>query len=146
MKKYTIYPKKQSYVSSAIQDPTDEDIELQVDTAGFTSDTRILRRLAKSPYWRVLQAVASNPATPTDILADLAEYSEAVVAAVAANPNTSVETLDKIARSKQFYASEVKLSLAMNPNTPQEILHRLEDDYDRDVRAKAFANLSSHVS
>ena len=51
--------------------------------------------------------------------------------ALARNPNTSQETLERLANDNDW---EVRYYVARNPNTPPEILERLENDRDPHVR------------
>jgi hypothetical protein len=51
---------------------------------------------------------------------------------LAQNPNTSTETLERLANDKSYY--EVRRWVAKNPNTSPETLERLVDDDDLRVR------------
>jgi len=51
--------------------------------------------------------------------------------AVALNPNTSPEILERLANDTDFW---VRSSVAGNPNTPPETLERLANDEDYAVR------------
>lgn len=70
--------------------------------------------------------VATNKHTSKDTLHNLAHderSDEGVLGAIARNPNTTPETLRHI--SQRDVSSEVKLHLAYNPHTPEDVLDSL---------------------
>lgn len=72
-------------------------------------------------------AVASNPNTPPDDLDRLADDSTTwgVKEAVAKNPSTRLETLEKLAKDKHY---SVKQAVLCNPNVTPEIVEELSHD------------------
>jgi len=56
---------------------------------------------------------------------------------VAGNPNTSIETLTRLAQDQHVW---VRQGIAWNPNTPVETLTRLAQDQDVGVRYQAATN------
>lgn len=101
-----------------------------------STPTITLERLASaSEVLDVRVAVAKNPSTPKSILDKLSQDTGfGVRKAVANNLNTSVETLEAIAKSIKTWG-EIFLELARNPNTPAHILEKLAEEiawYDND--------------
>ena len=138
MKTYTKYPRLNTYIASSVLPVADEDYNVQIEIADETTDVRLLTRLAQSKYWTVREAVAGNPATPVNILEELAHDCEGVCEAVAANSSTPPEVLSILAKS---YYSSVRLAVAMNPHTPIETLYNLANHWDARVATQAHKNI-----
>jgi hypothetical protein len=82
--------------------------------------------------------LARNPNTSLVTLDCLARNKEwNVRELVAKNPNTSPETLARLADDEN---KSVRFNAAGNPNTPPEVLARLADDKDGDVRSFVARN------
>ncbi len=60
---------------------------------------------------------------------------------VAENPNTPVQTLEKLSEDED---SDVRYDVASNPNTPTHILEKLSGDEDGRVRNNATQNLGKN--
>jgi hypothetical protein len=84
----------------------------------------------------VVDAVARNPHTPSDVLTELASHPDDTIrSAVARNPSTPAATL------KRLYAEpENRLSLSLNPGAPPALLRRLAHDRDHLVRRNLLFN------
>ncbi len=89
----------------------------------------IVLRLANDPDGRVRAdaAVASNPNTLPEDLDFLTNDSVTwgVKEAVAKNPSTRIETLEKLAKDKHY---SVKQAVLYNPNVTLEIVEELSHD------------------
>lgn len=101
-----------------------------------------MKRYIKSTQdWRVRYAIASNPNTSQEDLDKLSYDREwEVLHAVCSNPNTSPETLRKLA-SRNWGGSTDELELiAVNPNTPGDVLEKLADSVYYTVRDAIASN------
>lgn len=91
--------------------------------------------------WEILrehQAIARNPNTSPDVLAQLVKTdSSHIRSTVAANPNTPISVLVALASDNNGY---VRSRVARNPNTPPDVLALLAEDDDLDVRQAAACN------
>ena len=102
----------------------------------------------------VLEAVAGNPSTPADTLAQLA-YSthERVDKAVAGNPSTPADTLAQLAndytcRSRfcsSWHGRDVRQAVAGNPSTPADTLAQLANDRETVVQLAVATNPNTQV-
>jgi len=93
--------------------------------------------LSKDKNKDVRCSVAENPNTPVETLEKLShDYDWVVNSSVAKNPNTSPETLEKLSHD---YGHEyiVRLEVAENPSTPVETLKKLSNDEHNYVSAQA---------
>lgn len=99
---------------------------------------QMLRQLAsKDARWDVRRYVAANPATPPDLLRQLAYGDPAVRAAVAANPNTAPELLETLAHDISEY---VRFEVAGNPSAPQAVVASLAKRRSPWIRGRAVGN------
>ena len=88
--------------------------------------------------WHVRISAARNPATPADVLTELAKDSDCIVRRNAAgNPNTSADVLTELAKDSYCI---VRSYAAGNPNTSADVLTELAKDSDCDVRRNAAGN------
>lgn len=88
--------------------------------------------------WDARCEVASNPATPLDILIGLSRDEErSVVGGVARNPSAPAEVLARLATAEDSW---LRLLVAANPTTPIDLLGRLAHDADADVRRAVAGN------
>ena len=88
--------------------------------------------------WHVHRSAARNPATPADVLTELAKDSDYDVRSNAArNPATPVDVLMELAKDSDWH---VRRSAAGNPNTPVDVLTELAKDSDCIVRSYAARN------
>jgi hypothetical protein len=97
----------------------------------------LLVELSDSSDMSVRWAVAKNPHTPVEILEKLSNDEVNLVRAlVATNPNTPIFILNK------FFSDEkiVRDGLSGNPSTPTKILNILADDSDKMVRIRVAKN------
>lgn len=102
--------------------------------------TQLLVGLSDSISMEARWAVAKNPHTPAEILEKLSsDKINLVRALIATNSNTSSSTLEK------FFSDEkiVRDGLSGNPNTPIKILNILADNNDKMVRLRVAENPSS---
>jgi hypothetical protein len=91
-------------------------------------------------YREVRQAVASNPSTPPEALEKLAEDSVSDVRrAVASNPAAPAEALERLAGD---LSGPVRLKVARNAATPTRLLNRLQCDENEWVAHWAQLQLS----
>lgn len=97
----------------------------------------ILERLADDDVWGVRRRVAYNPNTSLETLERLSIDVYFVREGVALNPNTPPETLEQLANDG---SSWIRRSVALNPNTSPETLDRLANDIDLDVRSSVTNN------
>ncbi|BCD68907.1 hypothetical protein [Nitratiruptor sp. YY09-18] len=99
--------------------------------------TELLVALSEVPDMGSRWAVAKNPHTPAQILQKLARDEVNLVRAlVATNPNTPTECL------YDFYEDEkiVRDGISGNPNAPAELLEKLAADSDKLVRLRVAEN------
>jgi len=111
-----------------VTDPTRGTRNEQLATAedqGTSAET--LNALARrTSWWLVRWAMARNPNTRTDTLERLAHgRKDAVRWAVSQHPNTSPDVLTQLADDDH---PEVRSGVARNPNTPAAMLVRLADE------------------
>ena len=86
----------------------------------------------------VRRSAARNPATPADVLTELAKDSDCVVHRSAArNPATPADVLTELAKDSDWH---VRSYAAGNPNTPVDVLTELAKDSDCIVRSYAARN------
>lgn len=83
--------------------------------------------------WQVVQLLACNPDTPTDVLDHIAKcvHSADVLERVAGNPNVSLETLKSLACFPNY---QVRAAVAENLNADAETIRILLADACTDVR------------
>ncbi len=99
---------------------------------------KILFFLVKDEEPSIRSAIARNSRTPGIVLTMLAEDGVEVRLSVALNPNTPVSALEHLAHDKTF---EVRLSVAVNPNTPASLFEQLLKSSDRQID---FAGYLAH--
>jgi hypothetical protein len=106
--------------------------------AGRDASPATLRHLSRR-WWTahdsaVRRALARNPRTPPDVLAELA-WDPAIRPFVAENPATPTAQLDGM------YADPgSRAGLAANPSTPVELLHRVATTPDPNIRWALLRN------
>ncbi|BCD63116.1 MULTISPECIES: hypothetical protein [Nitratiruptor] len=99
--------------------------------------TELLIALSEVPDMGSRWAVAKNPHTPAEILEKLAKDSVNLVRAlVATNPNTPTTCLYTFMQDEKI----VRDGISGNPNAPQEILEELAKDTDKLVRLRVAEN------
>ena len=106
-------------------DPDNDDFLIECLAMNPATPTEVLARLAAHPALGVRGQVAGNPATPPEVLADLAAETGnryVVRDRVASNPATPPEVLADLAKA---HSREPRRRVALNPSTPTEILDRL---------------------
>lgn len=102
-----------------------------LEAADMDTPARRLAELARFPV--LLPLIAANPATPTDVLAQLSEADEvAVRRAVALNPNTSLQILGQL-------AGEFPGEFLHNPILP--ILNMTRPDFIKELPYLTWAGL-----
>lgn len=85
-------------------------------------------------------AVAKNPHTPQEVLEKLSRDGINLVRAlVATNPNTPIDALNRLFSDEKI----VRDGLSGNPNTPAKLLKVLADDVDKMVRLRVAENAAS---
>lgn len=82
--------------------------------------------------------IAKDPNTPQDKLIELSKEHVLLARAVALNKNTPINLLEKLSKHQD---SHVRRSVAGNINTPQNILNSLKNDEDKYVRLYAIEKL-----
>ena len=91
---------------------------------------------------KLVKLYASHPDTPANALRVLENYPKIdVVRAVAANPNTPEDVLDRLTVNGHEYWT----SLAMNPSTPKASLVQILAASDRGNAARCFALGNPHT-
>lgn len=96
------------------------------------------KALAAKGDYGIDEGLAINPATPADVLAELATVPNQYARSdVARNPRTPVEALGRLANDPD---PGVREWVARNPHTPVEVLGRLANDPDRQVRSGLAMN------
>lgn len=96
---------------------------LQLEVIRYTCDADVLAELAMVDDFDVVQAVASNPNTPSDLLRQLAlDECVSVRIAVAKNACTPADTLDLLADDSSW---NVGIEVLANPNISEDTLLRL---------------------
>ncbi len=100
----------------------------------------LLIKLSDFEDMGVRWAVAKNPHTPTEILEKLSKDKINLVRALCAtNPNTPKNILAKLFSDEKI----VRDGLSGNPKTPLKYLNILADDRDKMVRLRVAENSSS---
>ncbi|MDR2637547.1 MAG: hypothetical protein LBB55_04345, partial [Zoogloeaceae bacterium] len=87
-----------------------------------------LAELADHEDYRIRDEVAENPGTPLYLLERLAEDIEFTADSVASNPNTPPELLARLVDREEEIGDEfvdIRCAVASNPNTPPELMARL---------------------
>lgn len=87
----------------------------------------------KPDYHPINKLLASNPSTPAQVLAHIAQCVSCpqVLERVAGHPNASADTLKFLAASEHY---EVRSAVAENSTTDIEVLYMLVKDEHADVR------------
>ena len=99
--------------------------------------TRLLIALSEVEDMGSRWAVAKNPHTPVEILEKLADDEVNLVRAlVATNPNTPSATLYKLFEDEKI----VRDGISGNPNAPLDLLEKLAEDSDKLVRLRVAEN------
>lgn len=125
----------------------DEDPSVRTAVGRHASaDPRVLRHLGTTPRpgqkWvdrDIRTAVASNPNTPSDVLATWEKSDGWTMPQVAANPSTPADVLERLAGDTST-GNQTRAQVAVNPSAPSHLLHRLARDEDRWVREHAAKN------
>ena len=102
---------------------------------------RVLERLAADEQPKVRQTVAKNQNAPTYLLEELA-FDNKTYLAVASNLNAPKILLERFASSKLKENPKLKKILATNPNTPIDVLEKLQGERPI-VRQSIAANPSA---
>ena len=89
----------------------------------------------------VLEEIAINPNTPLKLLRRLAKCGYAITSEVAKNPNASIALLGQLLRNDPDLAYMVML----NPNVSKEIIVRLSNFKDGDVREEVAKNSKTPI-
>ncbi len=99
--------------------------------------TELLIELSEAEDMGSRWAVAKNPHTPVEILEKLANDEVNLVRAlVATNPNTPAHILEKLFEDEKI----VRDGISGNPNAPVHILKELAKDSDKLVRLRVAEN------
>jgi hypothetical protein len=121
------------YIRCAVKNLSDESANVAAKAAKG-HNLRELTQLASDNRVTVRRALASNPNTPAEVLDKLADDTrESVLSTLAANPNTPAETLQKIAKNPSLVGYTVH-ALADNPNVTPEIFISLARHPDECIR------------
>lgn len=129
---------------SGKEDPIPGKRAVQEAALACIQDYEVLIRLIRAGKGGSRIAIAEDPATPADVLAELAvDTPEEVRTKVAANPSTPVETLVGLAEDE---SARVCCRVAANPSTPHTSLVDLCTHDDQFVRAEVADNPSSPAS
>ncbi|BAY81252.1 hypothetical protein NIES267_07280 [Calothrix parasitica NIES-267] len=106
----------------------------------FDLPIEFLIQLAQADNFKVREAVAQNPRTPSSSLEKLAQALEpSVREAVAQNINTPTSALDKLAKDEN---SKTRMHTASKLNLSPDVLEELTKDKSAEVRDKAITNPS----
>ena len=97
----------------------------------------VLRRLSFSGDAHVVESVAKNPATPTEVLARLGVGDAALRRQVAQNPSAPARTLLVLAEDPD---DRIREYVAHNPSTPRDVLVSLASDDEHQVQMGVAAN------
>ncbi len=99
--------------------------------------TELLIALSEVPDMGSRWAVAKNPHTPAEILEKLSRDEVNLVRAlVATNPNTPIHCLYQFMEDEKI----VRDGISGNPNAPGELLEKLAQDSDKLVRLRVAEN------
>ena len=77
---------------------------------------------------------ATNEQTPPERLRELAQINPAIASLVANNPNATPELLRELAESEEDF---IRKNVAVNPNTPMEVLWKLGEEFPTEVLENA---------
>ena len=122
------------YIKGAISKLANEPLDAQLDLVMDTNlDPDLLDDLADSTDWEVRVAVAAHPNTSAKTLDKLASATTDMAAhsIIAQHPHTSAETLKKLAQDNDVH---VLYGILNNPNCTQEIITMLWDNGDDWIR------------
>jgi hypothetical protein len=108
------------------------------EVASGAASPSTLRELSQQ-WWTsrdatVREALAQNPRTPPDVLAELA-WKPAIRALVASNPAVPPAELERM-----YIDPGTRVGLARNPSTPAELLRRLATEPDPGIRWPLLGN------
>lgn len=104
----------------------------------FDLPIEFLTQLAQADSFKVREAVAQNPNTPSINLEQLAQAPEwQIRQAVAQNPNTPTSALDKLAKDEN---NKTRMHIAAKLNLSPDVLEELTMDKSTEVRDKAMMN------
>ena len=132
---------KESYILGNLSRNPSATPKILKNVAINTKESYILDDLSKHSDMQVRMEVAHNPNTSTETLAKLAGDKERQVRwDVAENHNTSTKTLDKIV--SETNDSDILEGVAGNPNTSTETLKKLSNHEHHYVSKAAKENLT----
>ncbi len=128
-------------LSASSLDPKPERVRI---ASSPTTPVSSLIRLADDRHGTVQGAVARNPHTPPDVLDRLSQRDDRLAAYVAANPSARPSTLDRLSRSDE---ARVLTAVARNASTSPETLLRMATDEQADLYCvgKAASNAMMRV-
>ena len=122
---------------------SDIDYDDALDIARHSTNPNRLAKLENYPAMGVLQALAGNWNTPTNILTNLVGYSDELLNAnLARNINCDEATLDRLSNNT---SELVRWYVATNPSTSIATLKRLARDSIKDIQIAACKNQSSRA-
>ena len=129
---------------SGKEDPMPGKRAVQEAALECIQDYEVLVRVIRAGKGGSRIAIAEDPTTPRDVLAELAvDTPEDVRTKVAGNPSTPAATLADLAKDE---SARVCRQAAANPSTPVAALVNLSTHYDQFVRAEVVDNPSTPVS
>ena len=130
------------YIKSAITDDiSNYDLVTCLDIAYDTRNQELLRQLSKHESVYVREAVAMNKRTPIDVLEELSNDPAANIRSWVAMAEISPDTRLRLSCDPD---AEVRRAVAWSWHTPVDILRRLLNDEDSNVRDKAIETMERH--
>ena len=109
-------------------------IKIASSRASSKEELRMILRNKKSLTCDVIDSLAENPNTPSDVLDEIVTsnlHSGTGKRDIASHPNVNVKTLVKLADN---HSSFVRTAVALNKRTPVKVLQKLIKDNDWIVR------------
>ena len=110
----------------------------------------VLEVLSKDKDWRVQEAVAFNPKTPTKVLEKMLrndakrKYScVEMIEGIALNQNTSDKVLEELSKDEDLF---IRAFVMVNPNTPEEVLYQLQENYRKGEDEEGYVDIRPYLA
>jgi len=125
----------------AAKDPANQKVKCCIASALKIEEEQLEQLLQGQSEWAKAAKEAINPNTPPETLERLAKTQDFFIEkAVASNPNTPAQTLEYLTNNPTY---EIKERVASNPNTPIPILEHLAKNWGKTIIENVLKNPST---